>query len=66
MVLIREIVQRTLTTGYLTIEAEEQLRLLLQTTKCEWEDLKAFMTLQQSTMNGCVKQESKLLFSTVR
>lgn len=58
---ICEIVQQTLNTGYLSIEAENQLRLLLQTTKYQLEDLKAFMQLQQSAMTGAVIQESREL-----
>ncbi|HEY9823371.1 MAG TPA: hypothetical protein V6D35_21765 [Candidatus Sericytochromatia bacterium] len=57
---IREIVQHALTTGYLTIEAEEQLRQLL-VTKYEWEDFKAFIRLQQEAMEGRVRQQSREL-----
>lgn len=60
MVLIRDVVQQALSTGYLTVVAEEQLRQLL-TTKYGSEDLKAFMALQQATMDGHVKQESREL-----
>lgn len=60
MLLIRELVQQALATGYLTIEAEEQLRDLLK-EKYEQEDLKAFMHLQQAAMTGRVKQESREL-----
>lgn len=58
MLLIRNVVQQALTTGYLTIEAEEQLRQML-TKKYDREDLKAFMKLQQAAMSGRVKQESR-------
>lgn len=58
MVLIREIVEEALQTGYLSIQAEEQLRQLLS-KKYDLEDLKAFMTLQQVAMAGLVKQESR-------
>ena len=61
MVKIREIVQQSVTTGYLTVEAENQLRRLLQTTKYSSEDVNAFMTLQKLTMAGHVKQESREL-----
>jgi hypothetical protein len=57
MVLIRDVVQQALTTGYLTVEAEDRLRQLLK-TKYEMEDLNAFMTLQYAAMSGQVKQES--------
>jgi hypothetical protein len=58
---IREIVQQTLATGHLTVEAENQLRLLLQTTNYNLEDLQAFMTLQKAAMAGVVRQESRKL-----
>ncbi len=61
MVRICEIVQQTLTTGHLTVEAENQLRLLLQTTKYGLEDLNAFVALQKSVMAGLVRQESREL-----
>jgi hypothetical protein len=60
MILIRNLVQQALSTGYLTIEAEEQLRQMLA-TKYDREDLKAFMTLQQAAMIGEVKQQSREL-----
>jgi hypothetical protein len=60
MALIREIVQQALSTGYLTVAAESQLRTLLR-TKYEEEDLIAFMKLQHAAMNGVVKQESREL-----
>ena len=58
MALIRDVVQKALKTGYLTIEAESQLRQLL-TTRYDSEDFNAFMTLQQAAMTGQVKQESR-------
>ncbi|NET56141.1 MAG: hypothetical protein F6K47_08185 [Symploca sp. SIO2E6] len=58
MILIREIVHQALTTGYLSLEAEDQLRQLLQ-TKYASEDLRAFMELQLAAMAGLVKQESR-------
>jgi hypothetical protein len=60
MLQIRNVVQQALSTGYLTIEAEEQLRQML-TKKYELEDLKAFMRLQQAAMAGQVKQQSREL-----
>lgn len=60
MILIRNLVQQALSTGYLTIEAEEQLRQMLA-TKYDGEDLKAFMSLQQAAMLGEVKQQSREL-----
>lgn len=60
---IREIVQQALTTGYLTVEAEDHLRQLLS-KKYEWEDFRAFIKLQHEAMEGRVKQESReLLYS---
>ncbi len=59
MVLIRDLAQQALALGYLTIEAENQLRRMLTTTKYELEDLNAFMTLQLAAMSGGVKQESR-------
>ncbi|MCC5618770.1 hypothetical protein LC605_27520 [Nostoc sp. CHAB 5836] len=58
MTRIRDVVERALATGYLTVEAENQLRQLL-TTHYELEDLNAFMTLQEAAMTGKVKQESR-------
>lgn len=65
MSLIREIVQQALTSGYLTVEAEEQLRQLLL-TKYDWEDFKAFITLQHEAMEGRVRQESRELLNSGR
>ncbi|MBD2578365.1 hypothetical protein [Oscillatoria sp. FACHB-1406] len=61
MILIREVVNQALTTGYLSREAENQLRWLLQKTKYDGEDLRAFVQLQQAAMSGAVKQESREL-----
>jgi anti-anti-sigma factor len=55
---IRYIVEQALSTGYLTIEAENQLRQLL-TTRYNLEDFNAFMKLQEATIKGEVKQESR-------
>lgn len=60
MLLIRNLVQEALSTGYLTLEAEDQLRQMLA-AKYDREDLKAFMTLQQAAMTGQVKQQSREL-----
>jgi hypothetical protein len=61
MEMIREIVGQALNTGYLTVEAEEKLRMMLR-NKYELEDLEAFIDLQQAAMLGIVKQESRELF----
>ena len=58
MTLIRDLVQKALKTGYLTLVAEEQLRVLLA-TRYELEDFNAFMSLQEAAMTGQVKQESR-------
>lgn len=60
MILIRDLVQKALSTGYLTVEAEEQLRQMLA-KKYDQEDLNAFMTLQQAAMAGVVRQQSREL-----
>ncbi|OUC14985.1 MAG: hypothetical protein B0A82_09370 [Alkalinema sp. CACIAM 70d] len=56
---IREIVQQALATGLLSIEAEDQLRLLL-THKYDADDREAFMQLQSAAMKGLVQQESRI------
>lgn len=58
MRLIREVVQQAITTGYLSVVAEEQLRRLLQ-TKYDMEDFDAFMTLQEAASLGKIRQESR-------
>lgn len=58
MLMIREVIQEALTRGYLTIEAECQLRQIFTTRNYDLEDLNAFMSLQLATMAGRVKQES--------
>ncbi len=63
MILIRDVVQQAIATGYLTVEAENQLRQLLG-SKYDLEDLNAFLTLQQAAMSGYVKQESRELIAT--
>ena len=65
MRLIREVVKQALKTGYLTIEAEEKLRKMLR-NKYDLEDLEAFINLQQATMLGMVKQESRELLAAPR
>jgi hypothetical protein len=55
---IRDVVNQALTTGMLTLEAENQLRILLS-TKYGYDDLQAFMTLQSAAMLGQVTQESR-------
>jgi thioredoxin-like negative regulator of GroEL len=62
MALIREVVQQALVSGFLSIEAEDQLRQMLS-KKYDREDLNAFMTLQSAAMAGNVRQESRLFHS---
>lgn len=65
MGLIRELVYQALNSGYLTVEAEEELRLMLK-NKYELEDLEAFIELQQAAMIGQVKQESREILAVVQ
>ncbi len=62
MLLIRNVVQEALSTGYLTIEAEEQLRQMLA-NKYDREDFNAFMRLQRAAMAGLVRQQSRELLT---
>lgn len=64
MGMISKIAEQALNTGYLTLEAEENLKLMLR-KKYELEDLEAFIDLQQATMLGIVKQESRELFAAL-
>jgi hypothetical protein len=56
---IRDVVQQAFNTGWLTVEAEDQLRTLLS-RKYGQDDLRAFMSLQTAAMTGMVRQESRL------
>lgn len=58
MTRIRDVVKQVLATGYLSLEAENQLRRLL-TVQYDCEDFKAFVLLQEAAMSGKVKQESR-------
>jgi|GEM_PF-1345770 len=58
---IRAIVRESLRAGYLTLDAEKELRRLLQKTKYSRDDLQAFMLLQQAAMDGQIVQESRQL-----
>jgi len=60
MSVISQVVQEALATGYLSIESENQLRSLLKNPYGQ-EDFYAFRQLQQATMMGNVKQESREL-----
>ncbi|CBN55233.1 MULTISPECIES: hypothetical protein [Kamptonema] len=63
MMVIREVVQQALSTGYLTLEAEKQMQQIFTTARYDLEDLNAFMSLQLAAMAGRVKQESLELTS---
>ncbi len=56
---IRDVVQNALSTGYLSIDAENQLRQILQTAEYDSEDISVFAGLQLAAMSGQVKQESR-------
>ena len=58
---IHELVQKTLNTGYLSMDTEQRLRQLLQTTKYGREDFDAFVKLQNAAIDGQVRQESREL-----
>ena len=60
MLSIREVVKEAFITGLLTVEAEEQLRQLLQ-TKYDAKDFRAFMLLQHAVVCGSIRQESREL-----
>ncbi len=65
MGLIREVVYQALNSGYLTIEAEDELRSMLR-NKYELEDLEAFIQLQQAAMIGQVRQESREILTALQ
>jgi dephospho-CoA kinase len=56
---IHQLVQQALAQGYLTIDAEQQLRNLVQTTKYSLEDMNAFVNLQIAAKDGHIRQESR-------
>lgn len=57
---IRGIVHQVLQAGYLTIEAEEQLRQLFA-LRYNLEDIEALTLLQKAAISGRVKQQSREL-----
>lgn len=59
MGVINELVEQAMQTGYLTLEAEDQLRKLVQTTKYDAQDFHAFVNLQLAAQEGRVRQESR-------
>ncbi|WP_373535923.1 hypothetical protein [Microcoleus sp.] len=58
MMVIREVVNQAIATGYLSWEAENQMQDIFASAKCDLEDLNAFMSLQLAAMAGRVRQES--------
>ena len=58
MYYIREVVKQAIDTGYLTLEAEDTLRQLLN-QNCSEEDIDAFIELQRAAMSGLVRQQSR-------
>lgn len=65
MSMISEVVDKALKTGFLSIQAEDDLRQLLS-TKYDQQDFSAFMRLQRAAMAGLVKQESRSLMTNLR
>lgn len=57
--LIKDVVHQAIETGFLSVEAENHLRQMLQ-GQYSREDLHAFMNLQHAVMKGEVQQESWL------
>lgn len=55
---IKQIVKEALEKSYLSLEAEEKLRLMLN-SNYDLEDLEAFMNLQQALSRGKVRQQSR-------
>lgn len=53
---ICQLVQNILEMGYLTLEDEQKLRILLQGTKYGVSELNAFTNLQYAVMQGQVRQ----------
>ncbi|MBD2202301.1 hypothetical protein H6G33_11760 [Calothrix sp. FACHB-1219] len=56
---MKEIVNQALTSGYLSLAAQHQIRLLLQ-SEYDSEDLDAYIILQRAVLAGDVKQESRV------
>lgn len=56
---MKEIVEQALNTGYLSLAAQHQIRLLLQ-SDYDSEDLDAYIILQRAVVAGDVKQEPRV------
>jgi hypothetical protein len=65
MTSIGDVVKKALDTGFLSREAEDNLRRML-TTKYGDDELEAFISLQQAAMAGRVRQESREILSMSR
>ncbi|MGQ4647963.1 hypothetical protein [Lyngbya aestuarii] len=61
MTIIGEIVEKSFSTGCLSIAAESRLRGLLRRESIDTEDIKAFSLLEQAIAGGKIKQESQEL-----
>ncbi|MEB3279300.1 MAG: hypothetical protein VKK42_10320 [Lyngbya sp.] len=66
MTCIHEVVNQALATGFLSIEAEDRLRQLLQTTHYGVDEMNAFVNLQLAAMAGQIRQESRELLQKKR
>ncbi|AMW31314.1 MULTISPECIES: hypothetical protein [Arthrospira] len=64
MLCIQDVVQQAIATGYLTLEAENQLRYILQNSQYDAIELNAFANLQVAAMSGQVRQESREILSS--
>ncbi|MEB3882360.1 hypothetical protein [Lyngbya sp. CCY1209] len=64
MICIRDVVQNAIATGFLSLEAENQLRQMLKTTQNDGDALDAFANLQVAAMTGKVRQESREMFQS--
>lgn len=56
--LVRDVIKQAIATGYLSLEAENEIQQIFSSAQCELEDLNAFMSLQLAAMAGRVKQQS--------
>ncbi|MEM8639273.1 MAG: hypothetical protein AAGG51_10720 [Cyanobacteria bacterium P01_G01_bin.54] len=56
---LQAVIRQALSTGYLSLQSENQLRHLLHNTRYDGETLWAFTRLQIATMEGTVIQQSR-------
>lgn len=64
MLCIQDVVEEAIATGYLTLEAENQLRYILEKAQYDINELNAFANLQVAAMTGKVKQESREIWAS--